>query len=236
MLTAKLSVTYEDNWTSSLVSHDVSGQFLASTFRDRRYVGLLALEIAESGYDGVIELIRNHESTMSADVIERYGISGVDRISATVLLRSDHLEYTLLQVLRQEGFMPLGGFGELRDGSEIFDLLLMNREDLARAVELLERFGPTKIESVSSGFQRQITPSVTEWNALFDTITPKRRQILNEALEAGYFDIPRGSTLQEIADNLGVAKTTPSQHLRKAERSVMRFLIRYINISAVDEG
>ena len=56
--------------------------------------------------------------------------------------------------------------------------------------------------------------------------------MLNKALEAGYFDIPRGSTLEEIADDLDIAKTTASQHLRKAERSIMEFFIQYINISA----
>lgn len=236
MLTAKLSVTYEGNWTSSLVDYDVSGEFLASMFRDRQYTGLLALEVADDDHDDVIQLIRDHESTASLDVLERYAIGGIDRTSVTVLLRSNHVEFTPLQVLRCEGFIPLGGSGELRDGSELFDLLLTNREDLARAVGLLERFGPTTIESVSSGYDRRITPSVTEWNELFDSITPKRRQILNRALEAGYFDIPRGCTLQEIADDLGVAKTTASQHLRKAEREMMQFLVKYINVAAVDEG
>ncbi|MDB9235420.1 helix-turn-helix domain-containing protein [Halorubrum ezzemoulense] len=232
MLTAKLSVTYEDDWTSSLASYDVSGEFLASTFRDRRYFGLFALEVAEEDYDNVIETIRDHESTVSVDVIEQYSIGGVDRLSATLLIRSQHFEYTPLQVLLHEGYIPLGGFGELRNGSESFDLLLTDREYLSDAVELLERFGPVKIEYVSSDFQRRTTPSVTEWNKLFDSITPRRRTMLNKALEAGYFDIPRGSTLEEIADDLDIAKTTASQHLRKAERSIMEFFIQYINISA----
>jgi predicted DNA binding protein len=232
MLTAKISVQYEDDWTSSLVEYDVSGEFLASTFRDRRYFGLLALEVAEDDYDEVIDTIRGHESTRSIDVLEKYSIGGVDRLSATLFIRSQHFEYTPLQVLLHEGFIPLGGFGELHNGAESFDLLLTDREDLSVAVDLLERFGQVKIEYVSSEFQRQTTPSVTEWSRLFETITPRRRKVLNKALEAGYFDIPRGSTLQEIADDLGIAKTTASQHLRKVERSIMEFFIQYVNISA----
>ena len=232
MLTAKLSVTYEDDWTSSLASYDVSGEFLASTFRDRRYFGLFALEVAQDDYDHVIETIREHDSTVSVDVIEQYSIGGVDRLSATLLIRSQHFEYTPLQVLLHEGYIPLGGFGELRNGSESFDLLLTDRKYLSDAVEMLERFGPVKIEYVSSDFQRRTTPSVTEWNELFDSITPRRRAMLNQAFEAGYFHIPRGSTPEEIADDLDIAKTTASQHLRKAERSIMAFFIQYLNISA----
>ena len=232
MLTAKLRVRYEGDWTDSLASYDVTGEFLASTFRDRRYFGLLALEVAESDYEVVIETIREHESMVSLDVIEKYSIGGVDRYSATLLIRSQHFEYTPLQVLLHEGFIPLGGYGELRNGAESFDLLLTDREDLAEAVELLERFGPVRIEYVSQDFQRRINPSVTEWNELFDAVTPRRRRILNKALEDGYFDIPRGTTFQEIADDLDIAKTTASQHLRKAEKSIMEFFIQYVNISA----
>ena len=232
MLTAKLNVRYENDWTSTLVNHDVSGEFLASTFRDRRYFGLLALEVEADAYDEVIEIIREHESTTSIDVVEKYSIGGVDRLSATLLIRSQHFEYTPLQVLLHEGFIPLGGYGELRNGTESFDLLLTSREDLSEAVELLERFGPVKIEYVSTEFQRQTTPSVTEWSELFEKITPRRRKTLNKALEAGYFDIPRGCTIQDIADDLDIAKTTASQHLRKAEKNIMEFFIQYVNISA----
>jgi len=235
MLTARLSVQYESHWTSSLASYDVSGEFLASTFRDQRYFGLFALEVAERDYDDVIDIIREHESTTSIDVLEKYPIGGVDRLSATLLIRSQHFEYTPLQLLLHEGFIPLGGFGDLHNGAERFDLLLTNREDLSAAVDLLERFGPVRIESVSLDFQRRTTPSVTEWSKLFETVTPRRRNVLNKALEAGYFDIPRGTTLQEIADDLGIAKTTASQHLRKAEQSIMQFFIQYINIAAEDE-
>lgn len=235
MLTARLSVQYDGHWTSSLASYDVSGEFLASTFRDCRYFGLLAIEVAADDYGDVIDIVREHESTTSVDVLERYPIGGVDRLSATLLIRSQHLEDTPLQLLLDEGFMPLGGFGELYNRTERFDLLLTNREDLAAAVALLERFGPVRIESVSSDFHRQTTPSVTEWSKLFETVTPRRRRVLNEALDAGYFDIPRGATLKEIADDLGIAKTTASQHLRKAEKNIMRFFIRYVNIAAEDE-
>lgn len=236
MLTAKLNVAYEGDWTHSLSEYDVSGEFLGSTFRDRQYFGLLALESAESDYGAVMETIREHESTVSVEIIEEYGISGTDRMLATIFIQSQHFEYTPLQVLLHEGFIPLGGFGELEDGVESFDLLLTSREDLGKAVELLERFGSVRIEYVSKDFQKKIMPSVTEWHELFDTVTPRRRRVLNKALEEGYFDIPRGTTLEEIADELGIAKTTASQHLRKAEQDIMEFFIQYVNISANQEN
>jgi predicted DNA binding protein len=232
VLTAKLTVEYEGDWTSNLGRYDVYGEFLASTFRDHRYFGLLALEAAQDDLDPAIETIREHESTTSVDVIERYNIGGVNRVSTTLLIRSQHSEYTPLQVLLHEGFIPLGGYGELQNGAESFDLLLTNRDDLAAVVELLERFGPVKVEYISQEFQRRVIPSITEWSELLETIPPRRRRVLNTALKKGYFDIPRETKLEEIADELDIAKTTASQHLRKSEKNIMEFYIQYINIAA----
>ena len=40
--------------------------------------------------------------------------------------------------------------------------------------------------------------------------------------------------LEELADEMGITKTTASNHLRKAEQQVMQFLIRYIDLAADD--
>ncbi len=46
----------------------------------------------------------------------------------------------------------------------------------------------------------------------------KQRAALETAYFAGYFDWPRQSTGEEIADRLGIAPATFNQHLRTAER------------------
>lgn len=38
------------------------------------------------------------------------------------------------------------------------------------------------------------------------------------------------------ADEMGIAKTTASQHLRRAVQSILEFFIKYVNLSATDEG
>ncbi|RQG91732.1 response regulator [Natrarchaeobius halalkaliphilus] len=49
-------------------------------------------------------------------------------------------------------------------------------------------------------------------------LTEKQRAALETAYFAGYFDWPRESTGEEIADRLGIAPATFNQHLRTAER------------------
>lgn len=47
-------------------------------------------------------------------------------------------------------------------------------------------------------------------------LTPKQQELLTVAFEAGYFDVPRGISQDELADRLGVSKSAVSQRLRRA--------------------
>jgi predicted DNA binding protein len=229
MLTAKVRVRYEDDWTAELATYDVFGEFLASTFRDRQYIGIITLNAA--ALDEVLSVIEGHRTTTSVKVIERYTNDHQGRTSATLFIRGELTEFTPLQTLLYEGFLPLRPT-ELEDGCECFDLLLNNRDELAEAVTMLENFGDVTVERISSDFRREVTPSAAEWQELLSSIPPRQRELLNVAIDSGYFEIPRGATLEELADEMDITKATASNHLRRAERRLMEFFVRYINLAA----
>ena len=88
------------------------------------------------------------------------------------------------------------------------------------------------VESVCEGFpdsemttKREVERSVqteTEFKqALDDTLTEKQRSSLRAAFLSGYFDWPRGSTAEELADSLGVSSPTFHNHLRRAQRKIL---------------
>ncbi|MEF8843646.1 MAG: bacterio-opsin activator domain-containing protein [Haloarculaceae archaeon] len=56
---------------------------------------------------------------------------------------------------------------------------------------------------------------------LDEQLTEKQESALTAAYHAGYYDWPRGSTAEELADSLEVASATLHQHLRKAERKLL---------------
>lgn len=228
MLTAKVCVRYEGDWTAQLESYDVFAEFLASTFRDRRYIGIVALET--SSFEEALEVVEAHRMVDTVDIVERYDAEAQGKTAATLLLRGDLLEFTPLQTLLYEGFLPLGPT-KLEYGRECFDLLLEDREELSKATTLLESFGEVSVERISQDFRREVVPSAAEWQELLASIPPRQRELLNEAVERGYFEIPRETTLEEIADAMGITKTTASNHLRKAERTLVEFLLPYINLA-----
>ena len=231
MLTSEVRVRYDGDWTAQLAEYDVFGEFIASTFRNHRYIGMLALETNE--YEESLNVIRSHKMVDSIDVVERYDTSE-GRSAATILLRGRLTELTPFQALMYEGYLPIGPT-KLKNGCEYFNLLLGDREELAKAIELLFDFGTVSVERITRDFRREIMPSRAEWQELFASIPPRQREFLNTAVEKGYFEIPREVTLEELAKEMGITKTTASNHLRKAEHTLITFVLPYINLAVTGD-
>lgn len=60
--------------------------------------------------------------------------------------------------------------------------------------------------------------------AVETALTDRQREALQVAHEAGYYEWPREVTCQELADELGVASPTYTEHLRTAEQKLIRLL------------
>lgn len=55
---------------------------------------------------------------------------------------------------------------------------------------------------------------------VFSTLTDRQQEVLSTAIRAGYYEDPRRTTHREIAETLGIAPSTVSQHLRRIEANV----------------
>lgn len=67
----------------------------------------------------------------------------------------------------------------------------------------------------------------TSWDERFG-LSNKQSETLKTALAAGYFDIPREITLQELAEDIGVSEQAVSERLRRA-------LQRYVTVVFSEE-
>ncbi len=55
-------------------------------------------------------------------------------------------------------------------------------------------------------------------------LTDRQREVLNIALDLGYYDVPRQATHTDIAERLGLSTGTVSEHLQKIESRVFNHL------------
>jgi predicted DNA binding protein len=57
--------------------------------------------------------------------------------------------------------------------------------------------------------------------SLRDSLTEKQSAVLQAAYHAGYFEWPRGSTAEELADAIGITSPTLHNHLRRAQQKLL---------------
>jgi predicted DNA binding protein len=55
-----------------------------------------------------------------------------------------------------------------------------------------------------------------------DLLTDRQREVLAAAVQQGYFEVPRSCTLAEVADGLGIDKSTASTVLRRGQGRLVR--------------
>lgn len=69
---------------------------------------------------------------------------------------------------------------------------------------------------------------VSEWDAdpAAATLPTKQRDVVEVAVELGYYDTPRRATQSTVADALGVPRSTVSYRLRRAEASMAHAFLR----------
>jgi predicted DNA binding protein len=95
-----------------------------------------------------------------------------------------------------------------------------DRDTLAGLVAALREVSDTvRLRRISE------TPTATApretVNVSLDTLTETQRETLRRAVEAGYFDTPRRTSLAELAAEFGVSKSAVSRRLQAAERHLV---------------
>ncbi|WP_101294537.1 helix-turn-helix domain-containing protein [Halegenticoccus soli] len=96
--------------------------------------------------------------------------------------------------------------------------LIGSHETLRRAVEGIPDSVDVSIEQVGQYH--------SDSRYVRSKLTDRQLEVVETALEMGYYEIPRRTTHQEIARRLGCAPSTVNEHLRKVESRVLSQLRR----------
>ncbi|AJF27668.1 transcriptional regulator (plasmid) [Haloarcula sp. CBA1115] len=92
---------------------------------------------------------------------------------------------------------------------------------------------PATLEQVRDALPDGITVNVQkigEYDASPGTfaigLTSRQREALAAGREVGYFDVPRNGSVKDVAEELGCAPSTASNHLRKAQARLVERVFR----------
>ncbi|WP_226481183.1 bacterio-opsin activator domain-containing protein [Natrinema amylolyticum] len=156
-----------------------------------------------------------------ADAIERTdGIGDVRFLS----VRRDELQFELVAPAAVSLFETIATHGgrvasaTIVGGEFRFVVELPRGRDTRQMIELIRSQRDDVTYLAQRTTERSDRSDAGSSSVLEEDLTEKQRAALETAYFAGYFDWPRGSTGEEIAERLGIAPATFNQHLRTAER------------------
>lgn len=161
-------------------------------------------EIEASDIDAAVETLCRHRSVTASETLHQSPTSAVLKVT---------MEWPVFYSIARDCGTPIVPPVVFRDETATFEI----REMGAKLTELIEELE-----------DENCSPSI-EW--IHDHTEPHRllsmhqREIVTTAIELGYYESPRNCTLTELSEHLGIAKSTCSDRLRRAEEAIIRWHI-----------
>jgi hypothetical protein len=109
----------------------------------------------------------------------------------------------------------------VESGEATYRAEIAGEGDVRGVVEGLQATFPETALRAKHAVDQSVETVAEFQDTLSESLTDKQRAALRAAYFAGYFDWPRGSTAEEVADSMGVSSPTFHNHLRKAERKLL---------------
>lgn len=159
-------------------------------------------------HDGIVERLSASEAVLEVTVVA----------DSKLLVRKRSCG--ALPIVQEHNGL-LFGVDRVFDTERIFDILAFDRDDVANILNGFRRLGTPSVD--------RITPVGEQRTVLSD----RQEEVVVAALKAGYFDWPREIEATELANRLDISHPTMLEHLRKAEKKLLR---RALAEQAFDAG
>ena len=199
---ADLEITIPDAvWMGELSRAHPDASFEILTVFSQAEGAVALTEVTAEGVEDVVTEMVAYEEVTSADVLQRS--------ADTALVQFETSEPMLLLPVRNAG-TPLDLPFTVRDGRAEWEVTAP-RDRLSALGDQLRQFG--------IDFDVLAVRQEMETEQL---LTPKQLELVQTAVENGYYDTPRESTLTELADAAGIAKSTCSETLHRAEEKIVK--------------
>ncbi|RQG91587.1 helix-turn-helix domain-containing protein [Natrarchaeobius halalkaliphilus] len=205
MAQATLTVTLpEQVWVQQISTRYPDATFRVLAAVPDAKTGFALVRIAGPAVREIVTDIENHSQILELSIVQWSDEEATIHFETTAPL--------LLFSSRASG-MPIELPVEIRDGRATLEVA-GSRDRLAELAGQLEQFGlQYRIESVSERLHDG------------QLLSDRQLEVVAAAVEVGYYDTPRRSSLTELANHLDIAKSTCSETLHRAEEAIVkRFL------------
>lgn len=189
---------------------DATVRILSALTGDDAGAGLAEVAAPETG--DVLDDLRNSGSVTELTVLQRNGGRALVQFETTTPL--------LLLPVEDSG-VPLTTPFTIRGGEAEWELTASRRR-LSELGTRLDEFG---IPFTVNEIRQQVEPE--------QLLTDRQRRLVRTAVAEGYYDTPRRCSLTELAETVGLAKSTCSETLHRSEGKVMKRFLEEFDETAV---
>lgn len=137
-----------------------------------------------------------------SSAVERVGVIG----DSTLLVRKRSCG--AIPIVRKHNGM-LCGLDRAYGTERVFDVLTFSRTDVREIITELDTLGQARVEKLSRVPDRPAG------------LSKRQLEVVEAALNAGYYDWPRGADAETVASQLDITHPTFLEHLRKAEKKLL---------------
>jgi hypothetical protein len=202
MPTAELTITVpKDIWIGELSRRFAGAEFEILTVFPKEQGGVALTEITAQNPGRVVAAMGEYEEVLHIDCLQQS--------EETALVQFETAEPILLLPVQEAG-TPLELPFTIHDGRVDWEITA-TQDRLSRLADQLREF------DISFDVRSVIHQVETT-----QLLTARQTEIIQRAVETGYYDTPRESTLTELAEDLGLAKSTCSETLHRAEEKIIK--------------
>ncbi|WP_327051911.1 bacterio-opsin activator domain-containing protein [Halomicrococcus gelatinilyticus] len=210
--------------TITEVAFDVRGDAVLAALSEELDASVSLSGLVSHGTDSFLCYVDVHGATgedLTAVAAELANVGGVRRIDNADVERSFEIEITgstpLVEAFSLGATVRRATF-EGGDGRLVMEL--PPGVDVHRIAEAVCRDDETEIVAKRER-ERPVTTARELRDELGDELTERQETVLRTAYLADYFESPRGSTAEEVADSLGITGSTLLYHLRASQRKLL---------------
>jgi PAS domain S-box-containing protein len=198
---ATLTAELECRLTVNNVTPTTSGAYLCH------------IEVDGADPETVGDTVEEHTDVEHARAVRAHGQTGIVEVAVT----SGPIVSLLEHGASVRSFEASEGSATLRGETT-------PQSDVRTIITDLEASHPETVFLAKQTLDREAATLTMTKNAIEDVLTDRQQEVLALAYHAGYFESPRHSTGDELADALGISSPTFYQHVRKATRKIMGLL------------
>lgn len=176
--------------------------------------------------DAALDALGEHDAMADHQLLARRGDEAI--------VRNTVEETAAMRAIRDHDGYLTGPF-EAAGGSELWHVGFDDGVDADRALSTLDRDNTFTVESrerLSVADYFDVMTNVDAATSVLEAIrglTDTERETIARAMEAGYFEAPRESTVSDLAAEFDISTTGVSKNIRRGERKVLAAIVDAID-------